>query len=118
MAEMTIRFEMTLPDGGQLGSDPCACGSCHPTATVYRDDPRSERHDPRLAEGPCCCGRFFVVAETDKEARARAAAMAAVRRADGLAPNDYDVRLQRVALPWDTTVVAAIAEPRPARNDA
>ena len=30
----------------------CACGGCHPTATVYRDDPAYERHSPKLAQAP------------------------------------------------------------------
>lgn len=28
----------------------CGCGSCHPTATAYRDDPQYKWHDPRLAD--------------------------------------------------------------------
>ena len=44
----------------------CDCGSCHPTATVYRDDLHYERHESRLAQAPCCCGRFFVVGEDDE----------------------------------------------------
>ncbi len=88
----------------------CACGSCHPTATAYRDDPRYEWHEPRLAEGPCCCGRFFAVGHDEATARARAEAMA--RRNEGGPPGGYDFRVQWVALPWGATVVAVSADPR------
>lgn len=88
----------------------CACGSCHPTATAYRDDPRYEWHEPRLAEGPCCCGRFFAIGHDEETARARAEAMA--RRNEGRAPREYDFKVQQVAVPWGATVVAISANPR------
>ncbi len=61
----------------------CPCGGCHPTATIYRHDPQDKRHSVKLAQGPCCCGRFFVVGEDDAEALARAEEMAG-NRSDGL----------------------------------
>lgn len=87
----------------------CACGSCHPTATFYRDDPHYERHEARLAEGPCCCGRFFVVGN---EARARAEAMAKEQQREGVAPKGYDFRTQQVPLPWGGLLEAVSADLR------
>ncbi len=84
----------------------CGCGGCHPTATVYRDDPRYEWHEARLAEAPCCCGRFFVVAHDEDTARARAQAMAKRLRDRGMAPAGHAFRLHAVTLPWAATVVA------------
>lgn len=88
----------------------CICGGCHPTATAYRDDPHYERHDPRLAEGPCCCGRFFALGDTLETARARAQAMAAEQQQKGMAPNGYDFQSQRIQLRWGAEVVAVIAD--------
>ena len=112
MASMTVRFEKTLDEGGQVGIQPCGCGHCHPTATVYPDDPRYERHDPRLAQGPCCCGRYFVLGDTADRARERAEAMAAERQDRRVAPNGYEFHTQRVPLPWGADVVAVIADLR------
>lgn len=112
MAAMNVRFERPLDDGAQVGSEPCACGSCHPTATVYQDDPHYERHDPRLAEGPCCCGRFFAVGDTSDSAWARAEAMASQRRRAGAAPNGYDFSIGRVSLPWCAEVFVVSADLR------
>ena len=112
MPVMNVRFEKALDDGVQVGSEPCGCGSCHPTATVYRDDPLYERHDPRLAEGPCCCGRYFALGDTEARAGERAEAMAAERRAEGVAPSGYEFHIQHVPLPWGAEVVAVIGDPR------
>ncbi len=90
----------------------CACGPCHPAATAYRDDPRYQWHDPRLAEGPCCCGRFFAIGHDADTARKRAEAMARARQSEGEAPKGYDFKTQQLALPWGGTVVAVSASPR------
>lgn len=90
----------------------CGCGSCHPTATAYRDDPQYKWHEPRLAEGPCCCGRFFVVGRDAETASRRAEAMAERLRREGRAPKGHDFKAQQVALPWGGTVVAVSADLR------
>ncbi|GIW07526.1 MAG: hypothetical protein KatS3mg060_2331 [Dehalococcoidia bacterium] len=100
-----------MTDEAEVGTR-CLCGGCHPTATVYRDDPLYERHDPRLAEGPCCCGRFFVVGASVDKARERAEAMAAARQGQGVAPGGFDFHTQRVPLPWGAEVVAVVADLR------
>jgi len=82
----------------------CECGSCHPTATVYRDDPRYEWHEARLAEAPCCCGRFFVIGHDERTAQARAQAMAERVREQGMAPSGHTFRPHTVTLPWGATV--------------
>lgn len=99
-----------VTDEAQLGSTTCACGGCHPTATVYRDDPHYERHNSRLAEGPCCCGRFFVVGQTVAQAMERAEKLAAERQQQGMAPNGYRFQPQSVDLPWGAQVVAVVAD--------
>jgi len=82
----------------------CGCGGCHPTATVYRDDPRYEWHEARLAEAPCCCGRFFVVAHDEETARLRAHAVAGRIRAQGMASSGHAFLAHTVTLPWGATV--------------
>lgn len=84
----------------------CACGGCHPTATFYRDDPRYEWHEERLAEAPCCCGRFFVVAHDRETAQARAHAMAKRVQGEGMARSGHTFRAHAVTLPWGVTVAA------------
>lgn len=108
MTEMHIEVER-VTDEAQVGTT-CRCGECHPTATVYRDDPTYRWHEVRLAEGPCCCGRFFAVGHTPATALERAQAMAAERRQQGMAPNGYEFETQQVELPWDATVTAVIAD--------
>lgn len=108
MANMPIEVEQVTEEA-QVGTQ-CVCGGCHPTATVYRDDPHYQRHDPRLAQGPCCCGRFFALGDTVDKARERAEAMAAEQRQPGMAPNEYDFQTQRVLLPWGDEVIAVIAD--------
>ncbi len=110
MTTMKIRVEEPVEEGVRLGVEPCACGRCHPTATAYEGDPHYERHDPALAEGPCCCGRFFVLAATPHAARARAEAMAERFRADGMAKRGYAFETQRMRLPWGEGVTAIVAD--------
>lgn len=88
----------------------CACGGCHPTATVYRNDPRYERHSPKLAQAPCCCGRFFAVGVDAAEATERAEALTR-DRADGLLPMHYELQPARsVALPWGGEVSVVVGD--------
>ncbi len=82
-----------MPEGVEVGSEPCACGGCRPTASVFREDPGYERHDPALAQGPCCCDRFFVVGPQADE---RARAMAAERRGS----EEYTFERHQLPLPW------------------
>ena len=108
MGSATIAVLWDLEDGVQVGYR-CACGPCQPTASIFRDDPRYERHDPRLSEGPCCCGRFFVLGH---DARARAEAMSRKRRQSGAAPRGHTFRAQQVPLPWGGTLPAVVADLR------
>lgn len=110
MPEMQIVVER-LTEEAQVGTR-CGCTSCHPTATAYRDDPQYERHDPHLAEGPCCCGRFFVIADTVEVAHERAKAMVARQQEQSGAPKGYEFQTQRVQLPWGREMVAVIADLR------
>lgn len=99
MGAMNVRVLRDIKGGVEVGSEPCACGSCRPTATIYRDDPTYQHHDPKLAEGPCCCGRFFVVAHEASAAAEHARAMAA-ECTDLSGPEAYRFERHRVALPW------------------
>ncbi len=108
MANMHIEVEQVTEEA-QVGTQ-CVCGGCHPTATVYRDDPHYQRHDPRLAQGPCCCGRFFVIGDMLEVAQERAEGMAAEQRRKGMALNGYDFQSQRIQLPWGAEMVAIIAD--------
>lgn len=103
MPKLEPRVLREVPDGVEVGFEPCACGGCRPTATVFRDDPGYQRHDPALAEGPCCCDRFFVVGP---EAEDRARAMAEARRGT----EAYRFEGQEVPLPWGATVAAIVAD--------
>ena len=105
MAKIELRVLRELPEGIEIGSEPCACGGCRPTATVFRDDPAYAQHDPALAEGPCCCDRFFVIGP---QATDRARAMAEARR--GL--DAYRFEEQEVPLPWGATLPAIVADLR------
>jgi hypothetical protein len=97
-----------IEEGVEVGSEPCACGGCRPTATIYQGDPRYERHDPALAEGPCCCGRFFVVAADHADAEARAGSMAAAREG----ADAYRFEEQHVALPWGGSFAVVVGDLR------
>lgn len=89
----------------EVGAEPCACGGCRPTATAYRGDPAYERHDPELAQGPCCCGRFFVIGpETEDRARR----MASER--GGL--DAYTFERLDLPLPWGGATAVRIADLR------
>ena len=88
----------------------CGCGGCHPTATVYEDDPRYEWHEERLAEAPCCCGRFFVVAHDQETAQARADAMAKRIQDEGMARSSHIFRPHMVTVPWGVTVAVVSAD--------
>ena len=107
---MIIRVEEPVDGGVRVGIEPCACGGCHPTATAYESDPRYERHDPALAEGPCCCGRFFVLAQTGERAQQRAEEMATRSGADGSARVRYTFAAQSIRLPWGEQFAAVVAD--------
>ncbi len=108
METMDVFFERKTEEA--LLSMTCACGSCHPTATFYRDDPPYESHDSRLAEGPCCCGRFFVIGHDHSTAEVRAKAMAGEYQKEGKAPKGYTFKSMQVALPWGGLVEAVSAD--------
>jgi len=105
MPKIDVRVLREIPEGVEVGSEPCACGGCRPTATVFREDARYERHDPSLAQGPCCCGRFFVVGP---EAEERARTMAAERRRE----DAYAFERAELGLPWGTTTPLVVADLR------
>lgn len=106
MPKMNVRVLGELPEGVEVGSEPCACGGCRPTASIFRDDAGYEHHDPELAQGPCCCDRFFVVGPQAEE---RARAMAAERR--GL--DAYALERHQMPLPWGGTFPVIVADFRP-----
>ncbi len=107
MTEMQIAVELLTVEA-QVGTQ-CICGGCHPTATVYRDDPQYERHDSRLAHGPCCCGRFFAIGDTLEAAQARAEVMSAELKDRGGAARGFRYDWQRVSLPWGAEIFAVVA---------
>lgn len=102
MSAMQVRILEQLPEGVEVGVQPCACGGCRPTATAFREDPMYERHDPELAQGPCCCDRFFVIGP---EAERRAQRKAEERRG----PEAYAFEHQQIDLPWGATTTAIVA---------
>lgn len=110
MTAMQVQVEHPIEGGVRLGIEPCACGGCHPTATAYEGDPRYERHDPALAEGPCCCGRFFVLADSPERARQRAETLRVRLKEVDDAGRGYLMQTQRLRLPWGDEVVAVIAD--------
>lgn len=87
----------------------CACNGCHPTAMAYRDDATYQRHDPKLAQAPCCCGRFFVIGLDESEALSRAEAMATGRR-DGLERLHFEFSTRSLPLPWGGEVAIVVAD--------
>lgn len=103
MTKLQVRVLCELPEGVEVGSEPCGCGGCRPTASVFRDDPDYTRHDGALAEGPCCCGRFFVVGP-QAEPRARAMAEA------GRGATGYAFRRDTLALPWGDVLPVVVAD--------
>lgn len=107
---MDVRFEERSGDVARLGVEPCLCGGCHPTATFYEGDSGYARHDPRLAAGPCCCGRFFVLGRTAEEARRRAEDLAIERQLGGPRARRYVFAERRIALPWGEEVIAVSAD--------
>lgn len=108
MAKVHVRVLREIEGGIEVGSEPCACGGCRPTATIYQGDPGYERHDPALAEGPCCCGRFFVVAPERDAAMKHAAAMAGAR--EGM--DAYRFEDQQVSLPWSGSFAVVVGDLR------
>jgi len=105
MAKIDVRVLREIPEGVEVGSEPCACGGCRPTATAYRDDPSYQHHDPELAQGPCCCGRFFVIGP-DAEERARR--MATEREG----PDAYVFERKELPLPWGEPTHVVVADIR------
>lgn len=105
MPKIEVRVLRDNDEGIEVGSEPCACGGCRPTATIYEGDPRYERHDPKLAEGPCCCGRFFVVGH---DAAEHAQLMA--RRLRGV--DAYRFEDQELHLPWGGTFPVVVGDLR------
>lgn len=104
--DVTIVTLWDLDDGVQVGYR-CACGGCQPTASIFRDDPHYERHDSRLADGPCCCGRFFVVGH---HAMQRVEELSQELRESGQAAQSHTFQSQAVLLPWGGTCPAVVAE--------
>jgi hypothetical protein len=99
-----------IEGGIEVGSEGCACGGCRPTATIYRDDPRYQRHDPKLAEGPCCCGRFFVVAHDAATADRHALEMSSERNAARRRPHRYRLERRQLQLPWGEAFEVIVAD--------
>lgn len=118
--ESSAKKEKAMPDDAKVYVErvteeaqfafPCPCGPCHPTATAYRDDPAYERHEPRLAEGPCCCGRFFVLGQTAEQALDHARVVASEREQEGTAPGGFVFQQQEVPLPWGGSVTAVVGD--------
>jgi len=106
MMHVTIVPVWDLDDGVQVGYD-CRCGSCQPTASIFQHDPDYERHDRRLADGPCCCGRFFVVGH---DAQARAEALSQELQRIGQAPAGHVFHVHTVILPWGGVCPAVVAD--------
>ena len=109
MGSIVVEVLGEIPGGVQIGSDGCACGGCRPTATTYQEDPLYERHDPKLAEGPCCCGRFFVVSQDASAAEQHASEMSTQINAARRRPHHYRFEHRRVVLPWGETFAVVVA---------
>jgi|SRR5712691_9759970 len=110
LSGITVRVLRDLEDGVEVGSEGCACGDCRPTATIYRDDPTYQRHDPKQAEGPCCCGRFFVVAHDGSIAEEHAREMGDERNATRRRPHRYRLETEQVKLPWGEVFEVIVAD--------
>jgi hypothetical protein len=107
---INVRVLRDVDGGIEVGSEGCACGSCRPTATIYRDDPTYQNHDPKLAEGPCCCGRFFVVAHEAPVAERHAQEMSAERNAARRRPHRYRLEREELRLPWGESFEVVVAD--------
>lgn len=104
-------------DGGvEVGSEGCVCGECRPTATIFPDDPGYERHDPKLAQGPCCCGRFFVVGHDAPTAERRATDMSE-RKASRRRPRTYVFEHRPLQLATGETFEVVVADFAPRVHD-
>jgi hypothetical protein len=110
MGNIKVQVLSPIEGGVEVGSEGCACGDCRPTATVYRDDPTYQNHDPKLAEGPCCCGRFFVVAHDASRAERHARDMGAERNATRRRPHHYVFERRQLELPWGEAFEVVVAD--------
>jgi hypothetical protein len=123
MRSISVEILRDTEGGVEVGSEGCACGDCRPTATIYRHDPAYETHDPKLAEGPCCCGRFFVVGHDASVVDEHARAMGEERNAARRRPHSYRFERRELPLPWGGTFQVVVAdllpypEPRPTRDE-
>jgi len=92
----------TIEEGVWIGAS-CICGmGCRPSASVFADDPEYRQHDPALAEGPCCCGRFFV---TGPNVEDTARTMSDRFKEVGSAPDGHRLETRRVEVPWGSVDV-------------
>lgn len=105
-----VRVLRDIEGGVEVGSEGCACGECRPTATIFREDPSYERHDPRLAEGPCCCGRFFVVAQDASTAQKHSEAMVNRINASRRRSRNFAFESHELALPWGDSFKVMVAD--------
>jgi hypothetical protein len=110
MDSIIVEVLRDIEGGVEVGSEGCACGGCRPTATIYRDDHTYERHDPKLAEGPCCCGRFFVVAHDASTAEKHAREMSVERNAARRRPHNYRFDRRQLELPWGGEFEVVVAD--------
>jgi hypothetical protein len=110
---INVEILREIEGGVEVGSIGCACGDCHPTATIYRDDLAYEHHDPKLAEGLCCCGRFFVVGHEVTAVERHAQAMGSERNATRKRPHRYRFERRDVALPWGEPFHVIVADLEP-----
>lgn len=110
MGAISVEVLRDIDGGAEVGSEGCACGDCRPTATIYRHDPTYETHDPKLAEGPCCCGRFFVVGQDASELDQYARAMGQERNAIRRRPHRYHFERGELLLPWGETFHVVVAD--------
>lgn len=110
MNGINIEVLRDIEGGVEVGSNGCTCGGCRPTATIYRDDLLYERHDPKLAEGPCCCGRFFVVAHDASTAEQHAQQMKTGINSARRRPHNYRFENERLVLPWGEKVEVIVAD--------
>lgn len=105
-----VRVLRNIEGGVEVGSEGCACGRCRPTATIYQDDPIYHDHDPKLAEGPCCCGRFFVVAHDASRADTHAQEMSGQINAARRRPHQYRFERRQLELPWGEEFQVVVAD--------